>query len=164
MRKKPWVIWMATWLVHVPLWLSFAANIGWREIVAGSISAAIATVAVAMYAWKGKVCFTLRWRDIVQAWRVPWSALTGTGTVLYGLFRQLFTRDGAPSFLGAVSFDVGGMDDPAAAGRRALAVAYTSFTPNSVVLGIVPGQRLLLYHEIIPDDVSTTTRKLGANP
>lgn len=59
------------------------------------------------------------------------------------LGKQLFTKKGADSLIRAVPFEVGD-DDAHSAARRALAVTYTTLTPNFVVLGIAHKQALLL--------------------
>jgi hypothetical protein len=79
------------------------------------------------------------------------------------LAKQIFTREGAASFTAAVPFTVG-RDTPVTMGRRALAVTYTTITPNFVVLGIVKEPGLLLYHQIVPGKILRMTRHLGAKP
>ena len=163
-KPSTWIIGGLTFLANAGLYLAFTSNVDAREAVAAVPVAAVATVAVLVVAHAGKVSFRFRPRDVAQAWRMPWYALTGTGEVLKGLAMQLFTSGGAPSFLAAVPFDVGEKDDVADAGRRALAVTYTTATPNFVVLGVIEEQRLMLYHQIVPGDVIAVTRKLGARP
>jgi multisubunit Na+/H+ antiporter MnhE subunit len=148
---RAWFAYVLTWLVHWGLWLAYTANVGFRELIAGA-TALVSTIAMWVFLCQSKVKFKLRWRDIIQGWRLPWYAIDGTLEVMHGLAKQLFTRNGAPSFTGTVPFDVGG-DDPESAGRRALAISYTTITPNFVVLGIIPEQRLLLYHQIVPGEV-----------
>jgi multisubunit Na+/H+ antiporter MnhE subunit len=152
-----------TLLTQWALWLIYTDSTGYREMIAGAIAAAIATLAVMVFTIQGNLSFQLQWKDVVQAIYLPWFALEGTWEILQGLAIQLFTRKGAQSFIGAVPFDVG-QDQPRPAGRRALAVAYTTITPNFVVLGIVHAQGLLLYHQIVPGKVRAMTRHLGARP
>ncbi|HWE04244.1 MAG TPA: hypothetical protein VG326_17695 [Tepidisphaeraceae bacterium] len=162
-RGKTPLIVAVTVLVHWILWLAYTNNVGFREMIAGAVAAVISAVGAAVFAEQGNICFRFRRRDLIQAVYLPWYALTGTWEVLQSLAKQLFTQAGAPSLIAAVAFDVGD-DDPICAGRRALAVSYTTITPNFVVLGIVYDQRLLLYHQILPGEVLTMTRHLGARP
>ena len=162
-KLRSWIAWTVTGLSQVALYLCFTANTGVRELVASVIVAAIATFGTFVFARQAGIKMHLRWRDIIQLWRIPWYALSGTWAILHGLMLQLFSTNGAPSFLAAVRFDIGG-DDPASAGRRALAVFYTTMTPNFVVLGLFPNQKLLLFHQIIPGQVLRMTQKLGARP
>jgi hypothetical protein len=66
---------------------------------------------------------------------------------------QLTARRASYGALRAVPFGdrEGGGDDPAtAAGRRALAEALGSLTPNTIVLGVDVERRLILAHELRP--------------
>lgn len=154
--------WSIIWLSQVGLYLCYSANVGIRELVAAAIAAAVATCGAVVFARQAQIRLQLRWRDIVRVWPVPWYALAGTVKILQGLSQQVVRGD-APSVVRAVRFQMGG-DDPASAGRRALAVFYTTMTPNFIVFGLFSRQKLLLYHQIIPGPVLTMTQKLGARP
>jgi multisubunit Na+/H+ antiporter MnhE subunit len=163
LRTRSLIILVVTCVIQWAVWLCYTDSTGYREIIAGAIAAVISTVAVAMFASQAKVRFRFSARDIVQAIYLPWYALDGTWEIMHALAKQLFAKPGAPSFTAAVPFEVGGKDE-ASAGRRALAVSYTTITPNFVVLGIIRRQRLMLYHQILPGKVLTMTRNLGARP
>ena len=45
--------------------------------------------------------------------------------------------------------------------RRVLATAYTTVSPNSIVIGIDYEQSRLLLHQVKRDEVSTMTKRLG---
>ena len=161
--RTTWMLAAATWLAHVGLYLAFAADVGVREAVAAVAVATAATAAVVTMARAGGVRFRFHLRDLVQVWRLPWYIVTGTAQVLLGLWQQL-AGGGADSRLATVPFDTGNPVDPAAAGRRALAVTYTTATPNCIVLGLVEDQGRMLYHQILPGPLPTMTRRLGARP
>lgn len=162
LRWRHVVIFASTLLTHWVLWLAYTNNVGIREIIAGVAAAGISTVAVSLFAIQGKLRFAFRSRDLFQAIYLPGYALEGTWEILQALCKQLFTSKGAASFTGAVRYDVGG-DDPLSAGR-ALAVTYTTLTPNFIVLGIAHDQKLMIYHQIIRGKILTMTRNLGARP
>jgi hypothetical protein len=82
---------------------------------------------------------------------------------MIGLYKQLFTKRGAESFIGAVPFKYGSQNG-FAAGRRVLAITYTTATPNSIVFGILPDSKLFLYHQIRRTKIHQVTRNLGARP
>ena len=163
-KASTWMIGGSTFAAHAGLYLAFAANVGVREIVAAALAAVVVTTAVLVFARAGQVSFRFRPRDLAAAWRMPWYALSGTAEVLRGLWKQLTDPNGAPSFLASVPFDMGEADGRRDAGRRALAVTLTTATPNFVVLGLVEEQGVMLYHQIVPGDVTRITRQLGARP
>ena len=151
----------ATYVILWLLWLMFTNSFGFREIIAGMFGAGISTIAVGIYARQSGVTFRFHWRDVLRIWCVPWDALQGTAQVMIALGNELF-GDGAGSFLRAVPFDVGDPHDPFDASRRALAITYTTITPNVVALGIVMEERLLLYHQLNGSNVPDIAKELGA--
>ena len=163
-KANTWVIGGSAFAAHAGLYFAFTANVGVREIVAAAATAAVATAAVLVFARAGQASFRFRAGDVAAAWRMPWYALTGTAQVLQGLWKQLAHPNRASTVLAAVPFDMGEADDRRAAGRRALAVTLTTATPNFVVLGLVEEQGVMLYHQIVPADVTRLTRRLGARP
>jgi len=154
---------MAVWLIHVGLWLVFVSKISLWEILVGAAAAGLATLGVVLL-WRLRLVeFRLNFRQMAEIERIPWYAVSGTWEILQGIAKQLFTKRGAPSYLAAVPFEIGS-NGHAEPGRRALAVFYTTRTPNFVVIGIIREQSLLLYHQIVPAEVLTITRNLGAKP
>ena len=70
-------------------------------------------------------------------------------------------RKPAKSLFYSVPFDTGGDSDEDAF-RRALAVGYTTATPNFVVVGIDREHRRLVFHQIEDSEVPEMTKQLGA--
>jgi hypothetical protein len=62
-----------------------------------------------------------------------------------------------------VPFEAGG-DDEASAFRRALAIAWTTATPNFVIVGVDRRRGLLVYHQVRKSGIPEMTKKLGARP
>ncbi len=155
--------WLVVWLAHWALWLLFVSQINTWELLVGAAAALVATIGSMLFGRLGLVKFRPRLRDLAQARYLPWYAVTGTVEIIHGMARQVSSRSRAPSHLAAVPFTFG-REDQVAAARRALAVMYTTMTPNSIVLGIVREQELLLYHQIIPGEVLPMTQNLGAKP
>lgn len=150
-------------LIYFAFYLACTNNTGYRELITGFLVALTATIATLVFASVGKVEFRFHIKDVLQAWRMGWYAIDGTFEVLQGLCKQLFTRAGAPSFVAAVPFTIGNDNSLYSHGRRALAITYTTATPNFIVLAIIEDQKLLLYHQIVPGEVLTMTRNLGAH-
>lgn len=162
-RRFSWIAAAITFIVLYGFYLLFVSTLTKPELLAGIGVAALATVASGVFGTVGIVHFKPTPGELLQAWRIPQGMLQGTWAVFVALAKQLFTKKGAASLLVAVPFEVGGKDEGAAA-RRALAVTYTTMTPNSVVLGIAHKQALLLYHQLVPAKVPQMTVNLGAEP
>lgn len=161
--KIPWMKWTTSYVVLYGAYLLLVSTLTKPELWAGLVVAAIATIAAAAFGALGIVHFKPTIGQLLQAARIPAEMIRGTWAVFTALGKQLLTRDGAPSLMVAVPFEVGGKDEGAAA-RRALAVTYTTMTPNSVVLGIPRKQALLLYHQVAPSNVPQMMINLGARP
>lgn len=48
--------------------------------------------------------------------------------------------------------------------RRALAIGYSTMTPNMIVIGIDHERGRMLYHQLERSPIAEMTRKLGARP
>lgn len=162
-RRFSWIAVAITFAVLYGTYLLFVSTLTKPELLAGVGVAALATFASGAFGTIGIVHFRPTLRHLLQAWRIPRQIVEGTSAVLIALAKQLLTKPGAPSLLVAAPFDVG-PNDAGAAARRALAITYTTMTPNSVVLGIAHHQGLLLYHQMLPAKVSQMTINLGALP
>jgi multisubunit Na+/H+ antiporter MnhE subunit len=158
-----WITWAVTFIALYGVYLLFVSTLTKPELFAGILSTVIATVAAGVFGTVGVVHFNPKLREILEAWRLPYYAVQGSWELFKALANQLFTKKGADSLIRAVSFEVGD-EDAHSAGRRALAVFYTTLTPNFVVLGIAHKQALLLYHQVLPGDVLQMTINLGARP
>src|SRR2546422_509849 len=125
------LFWAVSFALSSGAWILFVGKIGWNELLAGGTASALAATA-AHIVWAQHVAGfrgNLGW--LLQMWRLPIYAVTGTGEIFAVLFRQLLGGKPAASLILAVPFDIGGDDDESAA-RRALAIAYTTSTPNFI--------------------------------
>jgi hypothetical protein len=160
-NRAGWLSWFITFIVLFGVYLLYVSTLVKIELVAGIVCTIVATVASAIFCAVGIVHFSVTIRQLLEAWRLPGYAVQGSWEVFKALGRQLFTRRGADSLIRAVPFEVGDNEAPSA-GRRALAVLYTTATPNFIVLGIAHKQALLLYHQVLPGPVLQMTINLGA--
>ncbi len=163
-QAHSWLIGGAAGLSNLWLYLAFTSNSGFREITAGVIVAGLATGAAVVFATAAGARFAFRLRDLAQALRLPGALLADSVKILQALAMQLFARRGPASVLAAVVFNAGDNRLAVDAGRRALAITYNSATPNSIMLGVVEDQDLMIYHQLIPGPLSPLVRKLGAEP
>jgi hypothetical protein len=161
---KSWRTGIALGVVNLGLYLAFTCNLGFRELAAGMIASGIATAAAIIFARASGTQFEFRLKDLAQAWRLPGYIVKDTGKLMQALGMQLFTSGGAPCSLAAVVFEEGDRHSPVDVGRRALAVTYNTATPNSIMLGLVEEQHLMIFHQVIPSPISPMMKNLGANP
>jgi hypothetical protein len=132
------------------------------DLVIGAAASVLGAIAGGVVARRELARFSPRWRWVAQCWRIPGYVLSGSWELVVALRRQLFTPGGAESLVRAVAFDAGSGDEASSA-RRALAVAYTTSTPNFVVIDVVREQGLLLFHQVKRGKVLPMTRRLGAD-
>lgn len=149
-------------VVHVGLWMAYVVNPSPAEWVLGGVAAVISTAAVYTTGYVYDARFHPSLGMLAQGVRIPWYVLTGTWDLLVAIYLQIFTRRGADSAMVAIPFDCGRHEDSRDAGRRTLAVTYTTLTPNSIVIGLVPEEQLMLYYQVVPGPTRQMTKNLGA--
>lgn len=149
-------LWVSQWL----LWLLFADNAGFREIVIGAIASALATWSVLRFQDHLKDHFRLNARDTFQLLHTPELVASGTWILLRVIGLRLIGRD-VPGGIASVHFHVGGCD-PQTRGRRALATTFLTIAPNNLVLGFLPKEQSLLFHTVIPQRLPSFLFKMGA--
>jgi hypothetical protein len=143
--------------------LLYVGKIAGDEILYAAIGAAVTATASRIVLQNRITPLRSEWRAFGQVWRVPKYVVTGTWEICAVLARDILLRDRAPSLMYAVRFEDGGDDDKASF-RRALAVAWTTATPNFVVVGIDRERGLLIYHQIRVSGIPEMTKRLGARP
>ncbi|WP_395857198.1 Na+/H+ antiporter subunit E [Cystobacter fuscus] len=160
-RWKTVLAWARQWLLFYGAWVLFVASLEAGELLVGVPVAALGATA-SQIVWEirlARVVPRLRW--LAEGWRLPIYMFTGTWEILVVLARHLFTRKKAESLLFAVPYESPG-DEEHATLIQALAIGYTTMTPNFVVVDIDLERKLLIYHQISKTDVLEMTKKLGA--
>ncbi|HET9753909.1 MAG TPA: hypothetical protein VFP52_13145 [Myxococcales bacterium] len=155
--------WLVIWSLSFALMLLYAGKIAPDEALFAAVGSVVSASASKMVLEKRLAPMRGQWRCVAQLWRLPKYLASGTWEVLAVLARQIFLRRPAPSLLYGVRFDAGGDDDESAL-RRALAIAYTTATPNFVVIGVDRGRGLLVYHQVQKGPIPEMTVRLGAKP
>lgn len=151
---------VGTWISQLVLWLIFADNTGFREIIVGAIAATIGTFFVASFIARTGASFQFRPRWIAQAIHIPEILFSGTGILLRVVAMRLAGKD-VPGGIVAVKFDAG-HDDARSRGKRAIATTYLTFAPNNLVLGVPSDQQILFFHTVIPQPLPSFMNNLGA--
>ena len=143
------------------LWLLLVGPPARDEVIVGvaAVTAAMAMLWLVSSAHPQNQRFTMQ--DLATGWRVPMYVVQDLETVLRVLARDLFLcRKPASEFrICEVQPSKG---DPRDVARRVLLTAYSSATPNVIVLGVDDAQSLLLLHQLEPAPGNETMRQLGA--
>jgi multisubunit Na+/H+ antiporter MnhE subunit len=155
--------WLLLCVVSFALMLLYVGKVAPDEIFFAAVGSAVTATASRIVLATHIAPLAAQWRAVAQIWRLPRYVVTGTWEVLEVLARQIFLRKPAESLFHAVPFEVGSDDDEDAL-RRALAIAYTTATPNFVIVGIDRERGLLIYHQIKHSGIPEMTRRLGAKP
>jgi len=163
-RYLPFVLpWLLVWAIFLLLWHVFEGKFALDILLYGVVACSITLLAARVVLKERLSPLRTQFRFLAQAWRLPKLIVTGTWEVLAVLARQIFLRKPADSLLYSVPFDAGD-DDQDSAFRRALAIGYTTATPNFVIIGIDREKGLLVYHQIQKGPVPEMTKRLGAKP
>jgi multisubunit Na+/H+ antiporter MnhE subunit len=141
-------------------WLAFVANLTADDLLLG-IPAVLLSVGFAFFAIrKLPIRFQPKLRDVVQVWRLPGDVAIDVIQVLWVLVRDFAGRR-APSLFRAVSWPAV-EDTPHATALRCLAIAYTTVSPNCIVIGIDRERGQFFFHELTRSAIRRMTRNLGA--
>ena len=147
-RVVGWLSWFAVlnllWLLLISAWVP-------EEEMLGLLAAALAATAAEAVREQPMAGFRIRARWLWRAGVLPWRALRESGLVLSALARQLTGRGVARGSFRLVPVTLPA-DPREQATRRALLTAGESFSPNSYVLTIDTRKRVLLKHELVPED------------
>jgi multisubunit Na+/H+ antiporter MnhE subunit len=141
-------------------WLLLTTTTDPLEMAAGAIAAAIAATVAELVRIQDLQAIRVRPRWLLRARVLPRFALADTSTLFAALWRHLLFRRPVKGAFLALPFDPGDEDDPYAAGRRALITAAITITPNTYVVGIDAGRKLILVHQLVPAPRSRAGREI----
>ena len=151
-----------TWASQWVLWLIFADNVGFRELLIGAAAAAVSTFFVVLFLSRTPERFEPPRECLAQAVYIPPILFHDTWILLRALAHRLLGRE-VSSRIVSVPFHAGG-NDKVSRGRRALAITFLNLTPNSLVLGILGKENLLFFHTVVPQPLPAFMAKMGARP
>lgn len=147
------IAWKDRVLAAAALWLAFSAieallvgKIDPQETPVGIAIALLAAIVTVGSLAAANVRYAVPVAALAQLPVVAWSVVRDTAIVTGALLRAL---GGTPpdDRLQRVPFDPGG-DDPVSAARRALVVAGTSASPNSIVVDADAERGILIVHRL----------------
>jgi multisubunit Na+/H+ antiporter MnhE subunit len=153
--------WILLWTIFLLVWHAFVGKIALDELLFAALGCTVTVLAARVVLAEHLSPLRTRWRCVAQAVWLPKLIVTGTWEVLAVLGRRIFLGKPAESLLFSVPFDAGDGGSESSF-RRALAIAYTTATPNFVVVGIDRERGLLIYHQIQKGKVPEMTKRLGA--
>ena len=148
-------------IVAPTLWIVFVGSAQAHELLLGGVASAVTVLFVIFVSRSCSEDLTLRSRDVLQVWRVPWSIVSGVWEVTLVAFKDLLRLEPAKSLYRVCGFDTS-THDPVRKARTVLAIAYTTAGPNFIVLGVDPAQSRMLFHQIESGPVPKMTKALGA--
>jgi len=144
-------------------WILLVTGVKRNEMIVGLASVLLASTFLCAILRSQSIELNFMMRDVCTVWRIPWYILTNTFTLCDVLLRDVFTSERAGSYYRVSGFKTS-KTDPTLVARRVLATAYTTVSPNSIVIGIDYEQSRLLLHQVKRDKVSAMTKELGGQP
>ena len=141
-------------------WIACVASFHTHELLLG-IPAAFLSTWFSFYAIRRlPIRFRPSLRDLLECWRLPAQVVKDLVVVLAVLAADLLGRRAPSLFRSAPWRHNSG--SPRDLARRALAVAYTTVSPNCVVVGIDRKRGQLLFHQLSRAPLGKMTEHLGA--
>lgn len=163
MGKTKAALWLGLWIT----WMLFISKWDPYEAELGCLAATFAIIAIWLVKSKSlnPLSYHLQW--FLEGVSIPKYVLLGTSEALKAMVLQMSRSNQTLSFLQFVPFEVGSGDFSSQI-RMALAIIYTTSTPNFVILGIDyklgETEGKLIYHQLLKTSVPKMTQKLGAKP
>ncbi len=154
------VCWFVQFAVFLSLWLLFVASLAGNEFVIGIAAAAVAATVGEAVRGAEHPRFRPQIRWLLEFRHIPAAILADCGRLTRSLVRTAFLGDRRTGRLLSVPFHAG---DRGAASitRRALATMYSTFPPNTIVIGIDRKRGRMLLHRLEPAAPPLVSVKLG---
>ncbi len=124
-----------TFLVLAIGWIYFVGSVHLHEMMLGAVVVALSTAFCWLIFKSQTLPFDVRGRDLLQVWRVPGEIVKDSISLIAALLRDLFGGERIGSFYRVCGFK-SSKRDPILVGRSALAVMYSTMSPNMIVIGI----------------------------
>jgi hypothetical protein len=142
-------------------WILLVAGTHIHEMIVG-IASVLASGAFLFVVHRSSTLHTdFRLADMAKGWRVPWYVASDIFVITLVLFKDLFGIEKAKSAFRVYGFRTG-KEDPILVARRVLAIAYTSASPNTIVLGVDYTCSRMLFHQLKRTPLTQMTDDLGA--
>ncbi len=147
-------------LALIVFWFACVANFHAQDMILGAPSIIVAVVFSFYAIRKLPIRFRPSLTNILELWRLPAYVVIDLAQILLVLARDLAGRRASSLFRSAPWR--ANSDSPSDLARRALAVGYTTVSPNCVVIGIDRGRHQFFFHQLKASPIPVMTRRLGA--
>jgi hypothetical protein len=146
-RGRPAVAWSLGWCFSAAFYLLLIDVTKVPELIVGAGAAALAATGLELAREQGIVGESFRLRWLMRLHRPLLKVPADIWFVSVMAIRALVRRDAAVGEFRAVRFACSD-DEQLESGRRALAEAFGSFAPNTIVVGIDGERELILAHQL----------------
>ena len=144
---------LGKWICFIGLWFLFVYQLSLIELVAGAAAALATIVALELSLKVVPLRFQPKPSWLFCTFKLPAIIIQDMGILVRAL-AGLMAGKKIPSLFQVTYFSAAGEEGQANA-KRTLAVAFTTVSPNSVVVGIDRKSGLVLFHELertaVPD-------------
>jgi hypothetical protein len=137
------------WLALFGWWLALVGTNAGLELIAGAGAALLGALLAAALRRRGLLRYRFEARWLAKALKMPWKVACEMGVVFSALALHLLGQRHLSSRYRAFDFPAGG-NDPTSRGRRAVAAAEDSLSPNTIPVDVDSEHDLVLRHELDP--------------
>jgi len=149
-----------TIFVLAGFWIGCVATLRPYEMIVGAAAVALAAASSVYVVSVLPLRFRPTPQNIAQVGHLPGSVITDSWRIVRVLIRDLLGRR-SPSLFRAAPYRRTAASGSAVA-QRVLATAFTSVTPNVIVIGIDCQRGQILFHQLSPTPVPRILLRLGA--
>ncbi len=161
--RKRVLFWLAEAAILFVFWLIYVGQTSSHELLVGAGAAALAATGAEAVRGLNFARFYPHAKWLVLFWSVPGSIIIDCWILTQVLAARIFLGKEMDGWTATTRFEPGGTD-PRSAARRALAVTFSSLSPNFIAIRIDRKEKLLLYHQVRFTGVPVILKKLGAEP
>jgi hypothetical protein len=137
------------WLALFGWWVVLVGTNAGLELIAGACAALVGALLAFGLRRQGLLRYRFEGRWLAKTLKVPWRVLYEIGAVFWALALHLVGLRRLSSRYRAFDFPAGG-NDPGSRGRRAVAEAADSISPNTMPVDVDCERGVALRHELDP--------------
>lgn len=139
--------WALAWIFAAGLYLLLIDTTDLPELVVGAVAAALAATGSELARHQGIVGESIRAGWLARLYR-PLMKVPGDVWLVSAVAVRRLVRPRDPAGVFRVVRFTRGEREQLESGREAMAVAFGSFAPNTIIVGIDSGQQVMLAHQL----------------